>query len=195
MSKMIKPVSLAALLIVAGTAIWWFFAAKSSENRAQPALTGWMQNFTPTMNGEPVPKRGFAAKNGAERNFSDFSGKIVLINFWATWCGPCIREMPSLQRLQTARGGKDFTVIALSQDLRGWPIVTPFLEKHDLAALPIYVDRKTAIGRALKVKGLPTSILLDRQGRELGRLAGHTEWDSPEALALIDHYVGMTASN
>ncbi len=188
MDKIIKRVSIAALVIVAGTAIWWFFAAKSSEKHAQPSLTGWMENFTPTAQGEPVPKLAFRAKDGSDRNFSDFSGKIVLVNFWATWCGPCIREMPSLLRLQKARGGEDFTVIGLSQDLRGWPIVTPFLKKHDLADLPVYVDQKTAISRALKIPGLPTSILLDREGRELGRLAGHAEWDSSEALALIDYY-------
>ena len=188
MGTMIKRVSFAALIIVAGTAIWWFFAAKSSEKHAQPQLKGWMQNFTPTAKGEPVPKLGFRAKDGKDRNFPDFGGKIVLVNFWATWCGPCIREMPSLLRLQKARGGADFTVISLSQDLRGWPVVTPFLEKNGLAELPVYVDQKTAISRAMKIKGLPTSILLDREGRELGRLAGHAEWDSREALALIDHY-------
>ena len=191
---MIKRVSFAALIVVAGTAIWWFYAAKSSEKHAQPSLTGWMQKFTPTATAEPVPKLGFRAKDGKELKFSDFSGKIVLVNFWATWCGPCIREMPSLQRLQKARGGDDFTVLALSQDLRGWPVVTPFLKKNDLADLPVYVDQKTAISIGLKIRGLPTSILLDRQGREIGRLAGHAEWDSPEALALIDYYRGAPAS-
>ncbi len=193
MGTMIKRVSIAAFIIVAGTAIWWFFAAKSSEKNAQPPVTGWMQNFTPTAKGEPVPKLGFRAKDGNDRNFSHFSGKIVLVNFWATWCGPCIREMPSLLRLQKSRSGDDFTVIALSQDLRGWPVVAPFLEKYDLAELPVYVDQNTAIGRALRIKGLPTSILLDREGRELGRLAGIAEWDSPEALALIDHFINAAA--
>ena len=79
-------------------------------------------------------------------------------------------------------------IIALSQDLRGWPVVTPFLEKNALAELPVYMDQKTAISRAMNIKGLPTSILLDREGRELGRLAGHAEWDSREALALIDYF-------
>jgi thiol-disulfide isomerase/thioredoxin len=184
---MIKRVSF-ALLIVAGTAIWWFYAAKSSEKHDQPPLTGWMEKFTPTVKGEPVPQLGFSAKDGKDRNFSDFRGKILLVNFWATWCGPCIREMPSLLRLQKARGGSDFTVIALSQDLRGWPVVTPFLEKNDLTDLPVYVDKKTAVSRGLLIRGLPTTILLDRQGRELGRLSGHAEWDSSEALALIDYY-------
>ena len=189
---MIKRFSL-ALFIVAGTAIWWFYAAKSSEKHGQPPLTGWMEKFTPTVKGEPVPQLGFRAKDGKDRNFSDFKGKILLVNFWATWCGPCIREMPSLLRLQKARGGSDFTVIALSQDLRGWPVVTPFLEKNDLTGLPVYVDKKTAISQGLLIKGLPTTILLDRQGRELGRLSGHAEWDSPEALALIDFYRAATS--
>jgi len=185
---MIKRASLVALILVAGTAIWWFFAAKSSENHTQPSLTGWMRNFTPAVAGEPVPRLEFRAKDGKDRNFSDFSGRIVLVNFWATWCLPCIREMPSLVRLQKARGGEDFTVIALSQDLRGWPVVTPFIEKNGLAALPVYWDPNTGISRAFQIKGLPTSILLDRKGREIGRLAGHAEWDSAEALALIDFY-------
>jgi len=185
---MIKRVLIAALVAAAGTAIWWFYAAKSSEKHAQPSLTGWMRNFTPTAGGEPVPKLAFRAKDGKDRKFSDFGGKIVLLNFWATWCGPCIREMPSLLRLQKTRGGDDFTIIALSQDLRGWPVVTPFLAKNRLGPLPVYVDQNTAISRAMKIKGLPTSILLDREGRELGRLAGHAEWDSAEALALIDYY-------
>jgi thiol-disulfide isomerase/thioredoxin len=193
-NMMIKRVSV-VLLIVAGTAIWWFFAAKSSEKHAQPALTGWMQNFTPAVESEPVPQNAFLAEDGKDLKFSDLTGKIVLVNFWATWCGPCIREMPSLQRLQKARGGDDFTVIALSQDLRGWPIVTPFLKKHDLDGLPIYVDPKTAISRGLKIKGLPTSVLLDRTGKEIGRLAGHAEWDSAEALALIDHYRAAASGN
>ena len=193
MGTMIKRVSFAALIIVAGTAIWWYFAVKSSEKHAQLRLTGWMQNFTPTVKGEPVPQLGFRAKDGKDRKFSDFRGKIVLVNFWATWCAPCIREMPSLLRLQKSRSGDDFSVIALSQDLRGWPVVAPFLEKYDLTELPVYVDRQTVISRGLRIKGLPTSVLLDRRGRELGRLAGHAEWDSAEALALVDYYVDATS--
>lgn len=191
MGTMTKRLLLVALVIVGGTAIWWFFAAKSSENHARPSLTGWMQKFTPTEGGGPAPQLDFRTKDGKALKLSDFRGKLVLVNFWATWCAPCIREMPSLLRLQQTRGGADFTVIALSQDLRGWPEVEPFLEKSGLGALPVFVDQKTAVSRAFGIKGLPTSILLDRQGRELGRLAGHAEWDSSEALALIDYYRAM----
>ena len=186
---MIRNVSIAVLVIAAGAAIWWFFDTKSSEKGAAPTLTGWMQNFTPAETAKPPSTLGVRAEDGRVVPLANFAGKVVLVNFWATWCGPCIREMPSLVRLQQARGGPDFQVIALSQDLRGWSMVKPFLKKHDLESLAIYVDEKTAVSRAMAVKGLPTSILLDRKGRELGRLAGHAEWDSAESLALINYYV------
>lgn len=186
---MFKNVSIAVLVIAAGAAIWWFFDTKSSENGAAPPLTGWMQNFTPAEGARPLPTLAVKSEDGRAVPLKEFTGKVVLVNFWATWCGPCIREMPSLLRLQKARGGPDFDVIALSQDLRGWPIVKPFLKKLNLEALSIFVDEKTAVARAMAVKGLPTSILLDRDGSELGRLAGHAEWDSAEALALVDHYI------
>lgn len=185
--------ALIAILGTSGTAMWGVFAQKSSENRAMaaalaPAFTGWMQNFTPADPVGPAPKLEVLKKDGTVLPLDQFRGKLVLVNFWATWCAPCIREMPSLATLQKKRGGKDFTVLAVSQDFREWTAVTPFLEKHKLEGLPIYVDRKSATGRKLKVIGLPTSVLLSREGKVLGQLKGIAEWDAPEALALIDYY-------
>ncbi|NKB19401.1 MAG: redoxin family protein [Alphaproteobacteria bacterium] len=186
-------IALIAVLSTMGTAMWGVFAHKSSENQAvaatvAPPLTGWMQNFTPADPVGPAPKLEVLKKDGKVLSLDKFRGKLVLVNFWATWCAPCIREMPSLATLQKKRGGKDFTVIALSQDFREWAAVDPFLEKHKLEGLPIYVDRKSVTGRKLKVIGLPTSVLLSRDGKVLGQLKGIAEWDSPEALALIDYY-------
>jgi len=185
--------ALIAILSTSGTAMWGVFAQKSSENRAMaaslaPPLTGWMQNFTPADPVGPAPKLEVLKKDGTVLSLDKFRGKLVLVNFWATWCAPCIREMPSLATLQKKRGGKDFTVLALSQDFREWAAVNPFLEKHKLEGLPIYVDRKSATGRKLKVIGLPTSVLISRDGKILGQLKGIAEWDAPEALALIDYY-------
>ena len=186
---MLKKSLIALLIVAAGTAIWWFFAPESSENRASPPLAGSMKNFTPAGDAGPAPPLSVLARGGERVALADFRGRTVLVNFWATWCAPCLREMPSLARLQGLRGGADFTVIALSQDLKGWEVVAPFLKAHKLAALPVYVDQQTAAARAFGIAGLPTSVLLGPDGRALGRLVGHAEWDSKEALALIDHYL------
>jgi thiol-disulfide isomerase/thioredoxin len=186
---MVKKLVLAALLAVAGTVLWWFFTPESRENRVGPPVAGSIRHFNPTGDAGPAPRSVLLGAGEKRARIADFRGKVVLVNFWATWCAPCIREMPSLVRLQQARGGTGFTVIALSQDFNGWKVVEPFLKRHDLSALPVYVDEKTAIARALGVQGLPTSILLDREGRELGRLTGDAEWDTAEALALVDYYL------
>ncbi len=185
---MIKKLYLPVIVIASGLAIWGVLSQKSSKNPTALALTGWMQNFTPTETVGPALEGKLLSEDGKTLSLTDFRGKLVLINFWATWCLPCIKEMPSLLRLQKQRGGDDFTVLALAQDFRGWKIVSPFLERHDLTGLPVYIDEKTAIARSLRIPGLPVSILLGRDGRILGRLTGTAEWDSPEALALIDHY-------
>ena len=188
-----KTVLISIVFITLGTAMWGLSGQKSSENTAAsntiaPLLTGWMKNYTPV---DPVgPEINFEvlAQNGKILSRNKFKGKLLLINFWATWCAPCILEMPSLVTLQKKRGGNDFTVLALSQDFQEWKAINPFLEKYKLDGLPIYVDRKSTTGIKLKVIGLPTSVLISPAGKVLGHLKGVAEWDSPEALALIDYY-------
>src|SRR5690606_37353999 len=130
---MVRNFLIAVLVVVAAAAFWLLYAPRSSENRPAPALTGWMKDFTPTHGAVPAPLPAVQARGGGPVGLADFRGRHVLINFWATWCVPCVREMPSLLRLQKARGGEAFTVIALSQDLQGWPAVESFLDRHDLA--------------------------------------------------------------
>ena len=97
--------------------------------------------------------------------------------------------MPSLVRLQQRLGGAAFTVIAVSEDRTGFDVIEPFIAEHKLGGLAVYHDPKSRSLLALKITGLPTSVLFDRTGRELGRLAGLAEWDSDEAVALIEFYL------
>ncbi len=191
---MFKALALAVASIAAGIIIWAVGALPSGDPRpVSPPLTGWMQNFTPAMSPGPAPQMPFAARDGSARTLADFRGKLVLVNFWATWCGPCVREMPSLLRLQKILGGADFILLALSQDLEGWSAIDPFVKLHGLGPLRIFLDRNGAFARGQGVKGLPTTILYGSDGRELGRLAGIAEWDSVEAVALMRHYIGAGA--
>lgn len=148
-----------------------------------------MQKFEPATAPAALPTSAFTEQDGAKRVLADFGGQIVLMNFWATWCGPCVREMPSLERLHQKLGSKDFTVIALSEDRKGWDKITPFRKQLGLTALPLFHDVGSKMMFGAKVGGLPTTILIGRDGKELGRLTGHAEWDSDEAVALLQHYI------
>lgn len=133
----------------------------------------------------PVPEVTFEDQTGKTLRLADFRGRVVLLNLWATWCAPCRREMPTLDRLQKMLGGPDFEVVALSVDREGLPAVAAFYAELGLDALAIYVDGSTRAMRALAALGLPTTLLLDRNGNEIGRLLGPAEWDSPEMVAFL----------
>jgi thiol-disulfide isomerase/thioredoxin len=144
-----------------------------------------------SMHPEPrsLPEIQFENGEGETMSLADFKGSLVLLNIWATWCAPCRREMPTLDRLQATLGGADFQVVALSLDRNGLPVVQEFYAELGLETLPIYVDESGAAQRALNVLGLPTTLLLDREGNEIGRLLGPAEWDSPEMVAFIRSYI------
>jgi len=137
----------------------------------------------------PLPELRFVDGEGRPLTLADFRGKVILLNLWATWCIPCIAEMPTLDRLQAKLGGPDFQVIVLAIDIGGLPLVEKFYRALKLKALGIYVDKTARARVALGVAGIPTTLLIDRQGREIGRLAGPAEWDSPEAIKAIRRYL------
>ena len=154
-----------------------------------PPLTGWMEQFILNETPLPVPKTAMQNGAGETVTLNSFRGKVLLINFWATWCAPCIREMPSLDRLQAAMNGQNFQVIAINSDRQGSKVAQPFLEKLGIQHLDIFIDENMTIGRALGVKGLPASFLISADGRVLGRLDGLAEWDTPETFALVQYYL------
>ncbi|MGB8274005.1 MAG: TlpA disulfide reductase family protein [Alphaproteobacteria bacterium] len=144
------------------------------------------RGFQPVAPPRPLPALDLTDAAGQPAGLDAYRGKVVLVNFWATWCGPCVEELPALSRLQARLSGPDFTVIAVSGDRTGPEAVTPFLGQHGITGLPVLYDRTLASGRALHVTGLPTSILLDRDGREVGRVLGTLDWDSQAAVRPIE---------
>ena len=176
----IAAVLLPLVLAGAGTA-----AEDGAVSVERPRLGEFIPNSPPI----PAPTISVVDLAGNTVSLSDFAGRLVLINFWATWCEPCLREMPSLERMQS-RLGDQITVVAISEDRGGSKTVEPFINKLGLKSFKTYLDPKSDAGRAFKVAGLPTSFLIDREGRVLGRIEGAAEWDSPKLLGVLKSFLG-----
>ncbi len=138
----------------------------------------------------PPPSEPFRDGGGEEVTLADFKGKAVLVNLWATWCAPCVKELPLLARLQAKRAGADFLVIALNLDRPGKANVPEFLKEADAAALEPFADPTLKMMRGFRVAGLPTTILIGADGHEIARREGEAEWDTPEAWAEIQKALG-----
>ncbi|MGL4395527.1 MAG: TlpA family protein disulfide reductase [Hyphomicrobium sp.] len=161
--------------------------ANSGSTSTAPAATksGQMAAFVKKAAPQALPDIAFNDGAGKPTSLSAFKGKVVLLNLWATWCAPCREEMPALDRLQAALGGDAFEVVALSLDRKGAEASQKFLDDVAAKNLKLYIDATAKQGTALKIVGMPTTILIDKDGREIGRLAGPAEWDSDDAKALI----------
>src|SRR6202047_1232463 len=145
-----------------------------------------------------LPDLAFWDADGRPKKLSDWRGRTVLVNLWATWCVPCRKEMPALEGLQTKLGGPDFEVVAVNIDTRDPEKPKSFLKEANLTRLGYFSDQKAkvfqdlkAIGRAL---GVPTSVLVDGQGCEIATIAGPAEWDSDDAVKLITAAVKPAAA-
>jgi thiol-disulfide isomerase/thioredoxin len=145
------------------------------------AMAAFLARPTPLDLGEI----SFAAGDGATKSLSEWRGKVVLLNIWATWCVPCREEMPMLDKLEAELGGKDFQVVAVNIDRGGSDKAKSFLAETGATHLALYTDPSGKLFSKVKAVGMPTTLLLDREGHEIGRLVGPADWGSPEALALI----------
>ena len=145
-----------------------------------------LKKLTRRENPPTQPSTVFTVASGESFALESLRGKTVLVNIWATWCAPCIKEMPSLDRLQAKRGGEDFEVITISIDRTKYEPAKFFADKN-IENLKPWHDGSYGIPGNLQLRGYPTTVIYNPQGREIAVLEGEAEWDSPEALALIDY--------
>lgn len=164
--------------------------ARAQAAQLAPLAGGEVAAFQVASAAEKLPPLSFVGADGKPMTLADFGGKVTLLNLWATWCTPCRREMPALDRLQAALGGKDFAVVPISIDTGGPERPAAFLASVGVKTLPLYTDATTKVFEALKTHslalGLPVTVLLDRKGCQLGHMNGPAEWDSAEGRKLIE---------
>lgn len=163
-------------------------ASAEAARRIAPHARGEVASLAVAKAPTPAVEIAFDGPNG-RKTLADFRGRAVLVNLWATWCLPCRAEMPALDRLQARLGGADFEVVTINIDTARLERREAFWKETGLSALTFYADPKAdvfqTLKRAGKAVGLPTTLLIDAQGCELGVMAGPAEWDSEDAVRLV----------
>jgi thiol-disulfide isomerase/thioredoxin len=176
-----------ALLAAGGT-----LAAASwpRKPRAQEALHDLARSLVRVAPPTPAPDIVFLDARGKQHHLSEFRGRGMVINLWATWCAPCVAEMPSLAALSKAVAPADIAVLPLSADHGGVAAVAAFFRKHAITGLPILLDPDGDAERSFDVLGIPTSFVIDKAGMVRGRLEGPADWSTPAAIALVRQLAG-----
>jgi thiol-disulfide isomerase/thioredoxin len=172
-----------------GTADAACAGAPALAAKLDPLATGEVAAFRPVERGVSLSELAFAGPDGEALTVASFSGQTVLLNLWATWCAPCRREMPALDRLEAAMGGDKFKVVAVNVDTGNRERAERFLDEIGVAKLAFYGDPSLAVFNEMKRRGLalglPTTVLIDANGCQLGVLAGPAEWNSEDARRLV----------
>lgn len=189
-----KILAFAAVIIIAAGAVASIALKKQPEMVSAPAavpaakaeaepvdLTKLKYHDAPA----PAAATAFTDAAGASHTLADFKGKVLVVNFWATWCAPCVKEMPTLDALQAGLGGDTFAVLAINQDREGQKVAEPFIAKNEWKNIALYVEPPGRFMRDARLMGLPTSLLIDKQGNEVARLEGTIDWNAPEVRAEI----------
>lgn len=165
-----------------------------AQAELQNLATGEITAFRARPSRGPISTVRFKDGTATPRTLEDFRGRVILLNVWATWCAPCRHEMPSLDALQAALGSDDFEVVALALDTRGAQAAQQMLDDLKIKNLKLYIDDTAKASRSLAITGMPTTILIGRDGRELGRLEGPAEWNSTAARSLVTHAINAGAA-
>jgi len=170
---------------IAWEATDYFWRPGGAGAGACQAKPGRLGNFQATQPANPLPEVEFFDAKDTLHTLAEYRSHGVVLNFWATWCAPCVREMLALERASAALSGSGIDVITLSEDRGGAKVITPFFERLGLRNLPVFVDLRGKVLRALKINGLPTTLLIDARGLEVGRVVGVAEWDSSDVLEFL----------
>lgn len=169
-------------------------AAAKTAARMAPLAKGEVAAVEVRPRPEPAPELSFSGPDGKPLTLADFKGKTILVNLWATWCAPCLKEMPALDVLEKEMGGSDFAVVAINIDTRNLDKPKAWLAENKVATLPFYGDPQAATFQALrkahKVEGMPVSIIVDKFGCELGIIQGPADWASADSKALMAAAIG-----
>lgn len=151
----------------------------------QAAREAGLVKLVPSEEPVPVSEAEFTDPEGGAHSLADYRGKVVLLNFWATWCAPCREEMPSLDALQAEMGGEDFQVVAVATGRNDPANIDRFYAETGLRNLPVLLDPRQQLARGMGVLGLPVTVLIDRDGNEVARLLGEADWSSGPAQEVI----------
>jgi thiol-disulfide isomerase/thioredoxin len=173
------------LATAAGTLAAAALPIKSQAQKLQPVADG-IEHVSPPA---PPPDVAFVAQDGSQHHLSEFKGRGMVVNLWATWCAPCVAEMPSLQTLAKALAPQDIAVLPLSSDRGGAEAVAAWYRDHGITALPVLLDPKGAVAQAVNARGIPTTLIIDTGNLIVARLAGAADWGSPDAEALVRQLV------
>ena len=184
MRRALLVVGLVAAILLNGAA----FASSAPVACASPPPD--LGKYQPAKEGKHIPTTAFIDADGNEESLADLRGQGLIVNFWATWCAPCVKEMPALDRLAEAAGPRGLRVLALSADREGASVVRRFYDVNKIGHLPVAIDKMSRVARAIGIDGLPTTVLYNSDGREIGRVIGVAEWDTRAAVDFLGGCLG-----
>lgn len=184
--RVVKRIVMVLVIVAVGTPS----LALASDAYSDPkfdALSRNIPGFQRILNTPPVPETKFLNAKNEAITLKTFEGKALLVNFWATWCTPCVREMPDLNKLSAEFGGKDFEVVAIASGQQVGKNPDVFLKEHQLDALELYQDPHASLMSLFETQTLPTTLIVDKDGRIRGGVMGAINWNSKEVKAVLAH--------
>lgn len=169
-------------------------AALADMSQLEAMREGDMKKLSFHSEPKPVSEASYTMEDGSSGSLADYMGKIAVVNFWATWCAPCRKEMPMLSELQTELGGEDFDVVTIATGRNPPPAMKTFFDEIGVSNLPLHRDPKMQISREMGILGLPITIILNRDGQEIARMQGDAHWNSDSAKAILRALIDDGAS-